>query len=61
MHRSIKKAQKANRKSLRSVSLSFSKQLCEKKGIFNKPGQKICLSCQNFGEEKTKITESESV
>ena len=39
--------------------LSFSKQLCEK-NIFIKPGQKICPSCRNFCEEKTKITENES-
>ncbi|KAK2717502.1 hypothetical protein QYM36_006321 [Artemia franciscana] len=59
MHRSIKKTQKANKKSLRNVSLSFSKQLCEK-NIFIKPGQKICPSCRNLCEEKTKITENES-
>jgi len=33
--------------------------LCEN-FFFIKPGQKICPSCQNFCEEKTKITESES-
>lgn len=33
--------------------------MCEK-NIFIKPGQKICPSCRNFCEEKTKITENES-
>ena len=33
--------------------------MCEK-NIFIRQGQKICPSCRNFCEEKTKITENES-
>jgi hypothetical protein len=55
----LKKHKKPIKKSLRIVSLSFSKQLI-KKNIHIKPGQKICSTCRNFCEEKTKITENES-
>jgi len=55
----LKKHKEPIKKSLRNVSLSFPKQLCEI-FFFIKPGQNICPSCWNFCEEKTKITENES-
>lgn len=55
----LKKHKKPIKKSLRSVSLSFSKQLIAK-NIYIKPGQKLCSTCRNFCEEKIKIKVSEN-
>lgn len=50
----LKKHKKPIKKTLRNMSLSFSKQLITK-NIYIKPRQKLCSTCRNFCEKKIKI------